>query len=334
MKCKTTIGVIASLVLSLGAMTNAAAEVGDVKVALQFGVGYLPLAVMKHDKLIEKHLKQEGLKDTTVSWSRLANGSAMNDALLSGSLDFAAGGVAPLLILWDKTQGNEKVKAVAALCSMPMYINTNNPNVKSLGDFTDKDRIAIAGAGSSIETIVLWMEAAKLYGADNYRHFDSIMVNLPHPEGMDALLSKNAITAQFTSPPFQYTELQHPGIHTVLNSYDVTGPASFLVTWTTSTFRDGNPKVYKAFVDAQHEATDYINHNKRAAAEIYLKEANSKQSVDFILKMLDDPEIRITMTPQAVGKAAHFMHTIGVLKHDPDSWKAVFFPEVHALQGS
>lgn len=334
MKRKTLIAVAASLVLSLGAVADAVAEVSEVKVALQFGIGYLPLAVMKHDKLIEKHLQQEGLKDTTVSWSRLANGAAMNDALLSGSLHFAAGGVGPLLILWDKTQGSKDVKAVAALCSMPMYINTNNPKVKSLADFTDKDRIAIAGAGSSIETIVLWMAAAKLYGADNYRHFDSIMVNLPHPAGMDALLSKNTVTAQFTAPPFQYMELQHEGIRTVLNSYDVTGPATFLTTWTTSTFRDSNPKTYKAFVAAQKEATDYINHNKRAAAEIYIKEANSKQSADFILKMLNDPEIHITMAPQAVKKAADFMHQIGVLKHDPQSWKAVFFPEVHALQGS
>ncbi|HET7635020.1 MAG TPA: ABC transporter substrate-binding protein [Burkholderiales bacterium] len=334
MKCKTLIGIAASLVLTVGAITNAVAALSEVKVALQYGIGYLPLTVMKHNKLIEKHLKQEGLKDTKVVWSRLANGAAMNDALLSGSLHFAAGGVGPLLIMWDKTHGHKDVKGIAALCSMPMFINTNDPKVKSIKDLTDKDRIAIAGAGSSIETVVLWMAAAKIYGQDNYRHFDPIMVNLPHPAGMDALLSKHTVTAQFTSPPYQYMELEHPGIHTILNSYDITGTATFLTTWTTSAMRKDNPKVYKAFYDAQKEATEFINHNKKKSAEIYVEDLHSKMKPEFILKMLNDPQIHITMTPQAVKKAADFMQKIGVIKHDPKSWKDVYFPDVHDLKGS
>lgn len=333
-RCKALAAILVVCLGSLVVAPDASAAVSEVKVALQYGVGYLPLAVMRHDKLLEKHLKQEGLQHTAVTWARLANGSAMNDALLSGDLNFAAGGVAPFLIMWDRTRGHGDVKAIAALCSMPMFINTNDPAIKSVGDLTSKDRIAVAGAGSSIETIVLWMEAAKLHGADNYRHFDPMMVNLPHPAGMAALLSKKDITAQFTSPPFQYMELQHPGIHTILNSYDVTGPATFLVTWTTSTFRKKNPKVYKAFFAAQKEATELINKDKRAAARIYIEESESKESPDFIEKILNDPQIRITLAPQAVKKTADFMHQVGQLKADPASWKVLFFPEVHNLHGS
>ena len=126
-------GVAAVAALSAAIPARAAqAEVAEFRVALQFGIGYLPLAIMKQNQLIEKHLKAAGLSETKVIWSQLGSGQPMNDALLSGSLHIASGGVAPFLILWGRTQGNLNVKAVAALCSMPMYLVTNNPNVKSI----------------------------------------------------------------------------------------------------------------------------------------------------------------------------------------------------------
>ena len=40
---------------------RAGAEVSELTVALQFGIGYLPPAIMKHNALVEKHLKAAGL---------------------------------------------------------------------------------------------------------------------------------------------------------------------------------------------------------------------------------------------------------------------------------
>ena len=310
------------------------AEVNEFRVALQYGIGYLPLAIMKQSQLIEKHLKSAGLADTKVTWSRLGSGQPMNDALLSGSLHIASGGVAPFLILWGRTQGNLNVKAVAALCSMPMYLVTNNPNVKSIRDFTEKDRISMAGAGTSIQTLVLQMAAAKEFGDANYNKFGTLYRNLSHPDGLAAFLSGQEITAYFSSPPFQYQALAKPGVRRILNSYDVTGPATFLVAWATGKFRQENPRTYQAFFNAYKEAVDWINANKRAAAELYVKESNDKSGVDAIVKMLEDPEIRITLTPENTMKYAEFMHKVGTLKQKPASWKDLYFPEVHQLPGS
>jgi NitT/TauT family transport system substrate-binding protein len=230
---------------------------------------------------------------------------------------------------------NLKVKGVAALSSMPMYLNANQARLKSLADFTDQDRIAIASAGSSIETLILQMAAAKQFGTQNYRKFDRLMVNLPHPDGMTALLSRSGVTAQFTAPPYQYLELKHPGIHRVLNSYDVTGgPATFLVVWTTSAFRAQNPKTYKAYYDALCEAVDFINHHKRAAAQIYVQDEKGTETVDDILAMLNDPEIRVTQVPQHMLAYADVMYRLGTIKHRPASWKELFFPEAYASGGS
>jgi NitT/TauT family transport system substrate-binding protein len=296
----------------------------------------MQLTLMKHDKLVEKHLANEGLKGTKVTWARLGAGAAANDALLSGGLHFAAGGTAPAFLLWDRTRTSLGVHGVSALSSMPNLLVTRNPNVKTIQDFTDKDRIAMAGAGSSVQTIYLQMAAAKAFGQENYRKLNPLMVNLPHPEGLRALLSgSEAVTSQFTSPPFQQTALENPGIRTVLNSYDIMGgPNTFLMVWATKKFRDENPKSYKAVVAALKEATEAINADKRRAAEIYAKEGGGKEDVEKLLKIMNDPQVRYTMAPEAVLPYAQFMHEVGTLKNRPTSWKDLFFPEVHHLPGS
>ena len=327
---------MAAAIAALAASTMAAAEVDEVKMMSQYGIGYMQLTLMKHDKLVEKHLAQEGLSNTKVTWARLGAGAAANDALLSGSLHFAAGGTGPAFILWDKTVGNLDVKGVAALSSMPCLLVTRDAAVKTIADFTDKDRISMAGAGSSVQTVYLQMAVAKQWGIDNYKKLNPIFVNLPHPEGLRALLSgSSAVTAQFTSPPFQQIALENPGIHTVLNSYDVMGGANtFLMVWATTKFRDENPKTYKAVVDALKEATDAVNADKKRAAEVYAQEGGNKEKVDFLLKIMNDPQVHYTMAPENVLPYAQFMHKVGTLKHEPKSWKDLFFPEVHNLPGS
>ena len=102
------------------------AEVSEIKVAQQYGISYLPLMLMEEGKLIEKHAKAAGI-DLTVSWVKFAGGNVMNDAIISGDLAFASGGVAPLVTIWARTRGTLDVKAVSAINSMPLYLNSRNP---------------------------------------------------------------------------------------------------------------------------------------------------------------------------------------------------------------
>jgi NitT/TauT family transport system substrate-binding protein len=326
------VALTALLVLCTGA---ARAEMGEIKVAQQYGIGYLPLMIMEEQKLIEKHARAAGV-DVTVGWVRFAGGNVMNDALLSGSLQFASGGVGPLVTLWARTRGNLDVRGVAALNSMPLYLNTRNPNVRTIRDFTDKDRIALPAVKVSIQAVTLQMAAEKAFGEGQQNRLDPLTVTLSHPDAQTALLSgQSEITAHFGSPPFQYQQLEKPAIHTVLNSYEVLGgPATFNTVWTSAKFRTENPKLYDAFVKALDEAMAFINRDKRAAAEAYLRISKDKDSVDHILRMLDDPQIVFTTAPQNVMKYVDFMQKTGTIKPRPDSWKDLFFPNAHGLQGS
>jgi NitT/TauT family transport system substrate-binding protein len=311
------------------------AELAEIKVAQQYGISYLPLMLMEEQKLIEKHAKAAGV-DVKVGWAKFAGGNVMNDALLSNSLQFASGGVGPLVTLWARTRGNLDVKAVSAINSMPLYLNTRNPNVKTIKDFTEKDKIALPAVKVSIQAVTLQMAAEKAFGEGQQGKLDALTVSLSHPDAQVALLSgASEITAHFGSPPFQYQQLEKPGIRTVLSSYEVLGgPATFNVVWTTSKFRSENPKLYDAFVKALDEATAIINQDKKAAAEAYLRISKDKDTVADILAMLNDPAIVYTTTPQNVMKYVDFMNKIGSIKVKPDSWKDLFFPNIHGAAGS
>ena len=324
------------LAVGLAALpASAFAEAAEIKVAQQYGIGYLPLMIMEEQKLIEKYAKANGV-DVSVSWAKFAGGNVMNDALLSNSMQFASGGVGPFVTLWSRTRGGLDVKAVAAINSMPLLLNTRNPGVKTIRDFTDKDKIALPAAKISIQAITLQMAAEKAFGEGQQSRLDPLTVSLSHPDAQAALLSgQSEITAHFSSPPFQYQQLKNPAIHTVLNSYDVLGgPATFNVVWTTSKFRTENPKVYDAFVKALDEATAMINQDHRWAAEAYLRISRDKDTVQQIQAMLDDPAIVYTTTPQNVMKYVDFMLKTGAIKTRPESWKDLFFPNVHNLPGS
>src|SRR5437764_1978754 len=162
-------------------ITAARAEMAEINVAQQYGISYLPLMLMEEKKLIEKHAKAGGV-DVKVGWAKFAGGNVMNDALLSGSLHFASGGVAPLVTLWARTRGNLDVKGVGALNSMPLYLNTRNPAVKTIKDFTDKDRIALPAVKVSIQAVTLQMAAEQAFGAGQQYRLDPLTVTLSHPD--------------------------------------------------------------------------------------------------------------------------------------------------------
>jgi len=334
---KTIAGACLALAMLAGAGAPARAEVTELRVAQQPGISYLSLLVMQDRKLVEKHAKAAGLDELKVTWSTFAGGNVMNDALLSGVLHFASGGVGPMVTMWARTQKNLKVKAVSAINSMPLYLTTRNPAVKTIKDFTPKDKIALPAVRVSIQAVTLQMAAEQAFGEGQQNRLDPLTVSLSHPDAMTAMLSRSGeVTAHFTSPPFQEAELREPDVHRVLSSYEVLGgPATFNLVWTTQKFHDENPKVYGAFLAALQEATDLINQDKKQAAREYLRISGDKRnSLEDIVKLLENPEIVYTLTPNNVMKYVDFMHKVGSIKVRPDSWKDMFFPNAHGLSGS
>jgi NitT/TauT family transport system substrate-binding protein len=323
--------VLASLTIALPAHAE-----GRIRVAQQFGIAYLILDVARDQKLIEKHGKKQGL-DIAVEWASISGATAMNEALLAGALDIVSAGVPPMLTLWDKTYGKQNVKAVAALGSLPNYLLSNNPNVKTLRDLSEKDRIAVPAAGVGFQSRTLQIETARQFGPAEYKKFDTISVSLPHPDASSALIAGGSeITTHFSSAPFYYQALAaNKNVHKVISSYDILGgKATFNVLYTTQKFHDENPKTYKAFYDALVEAAQFIRADKRKAAETFIRVQKSNLSPDLVQKILEDKENDFTVSPQRTYVYAEELHKLGILKNKAGSWKDYFFSEVYVQPGS
>ena len=301
------------------------------------GVGFLPLHIMREQNLIEKHGAEAGLTDLTVEWIDLGGPSAMNDALLSRSVDFIAAGPPAFLTLWDRTRNSLAVQGVAAISALPMYLNTRSETFTSLDDISDTDKIALTAIKVSIPAIAMQMYAAEQYGTEQAERFDRYTVSMAHPDGVVTMLSgSDDITAHFTSPPFHQREIQDPDIRTIMTTDDVMGGATtFTMLSTTSAFHDGNPEIIAAVIAALEEAQQFILDDPEGAADILIQvQGNAGLSQSEIAALLQDPDIHFTTTPQNVKRYADFMYSIGTLSQQADSWRDFFIEEISQLPGS
>ena len=328
--------IAAMTALAIGSATTMAAAAAEIRLAEQFSMGYLQFNIMKRDKLIEKYAAQRGLKDFKVSWQRFNGPVAMNEALLSGSTDIVAGGVPGLITLWDKTQGTSfEVKGICALSSQPFLLNTANPDIKSIRDFGERDRVAVPSIKVSVQAVLLQMAAAAAFGEENYAKLDPLTVSMSPPDATIAMLSgAGGISSAFSVPPFQFQQLEQKNIHTVLSSFDVLGPHTFTVAWTSARFRKDNPELYAAFLDAVKEATAIIAADPKGTAQSWIDDTGSRIPVETVTKVVMGPNVEWTMTPAATMKFAKFMRKVGTTRHEPATWKDMFFPEIGNLNGS
>jgi len=311
------------------------AEATEIRFAQQFSMGYLQFNVMKHRDLLEKHVAAAGLPAMKVSWVTFNGPDMMNDALLSGSIDVASGGMPGLLTIWAKTHGtSQEVRGVASMSQQPLLLVSRNPKVHSISDLTSADRIALPAVKVSAQAVLLEMAAAKAWGDSAYDKLDGLTFSLSPPDATAGILSGSAdFNAAFTVPPYQNMQLRDPA-HTVLSSFDVIGPSSGGTAWTSKRFHDANPKLYRALLDAMQEASEFIAAHPKDVVAYYA--ADSKARIDTALMegLMEDPHFKYTLTPHSSMQWATFMHKVGRIKVAPQSWKDLFWPEIHDLDGS
>ena len=326
-------------VLALPALIrSASAQTTTVRVGKQYGLPFLPQMVMEEQKLIEKHAAQQGVPGLKAEWLTMSGPGALNDALLGGQMEFVNVAAPSLGTLWDKTFGTPiEVHGLCAVQSMPYVLCTRNAAVKTIADFTPNDRIAVPTVKISGQAMALQMAAAKLWGPDQYERLDALTVSMAHPDAMQAMLSgRSEITGHFAVSPFHYYELATPGIHQVLKSYDTLGGKHTNgIQVATRRFHEANPGICAAVLNAHNEANAFINAHPRDAAQIYVALTKDRRNpVDELARMVADPDVDYTTTPANVMKLIEFMHKAGRIKRMPGSWKELFFPDVHGVQGS
>jgi NitT/TauT family transport system substrate-binding protein len=328
--------ILAATLAALPLVSTARAETNEVRFAQQFAFTYLHLNVMKNQKLVEKHAAALGIPDLKVTFAQFSGGDAMNDALISGAVDFVCGGAPGLLYLWDRTKGTQnEVRGVTALGYFELLLNTRSDRIKGIEDFRDNDKIALSAVKVSGQALILQMAAARKWGIENWERLDKFTFPLPPPDQAAGMLSNNpAFETSFASPPFTLMQLKNPAVRTILKSSDIVGNATSSVWWSSKRFHDANPKVYQAVINATKEAQAFIDKDLHTAVEYYVKDSGAKTSVDDVVAMLRTPGMGFHVAPDGFMVYAEFLNKVGRLKNKPASWKDLFWPEIHDLKGS
>jgi NitT/TauT family transport system substrate-binding protein len=316
----------AGYILCGAAQTPAAAEADHVVIADQIGLLYLPLRVAVEEKLIEKHAKADGLGDVTVTLRQFSGGGAVNTAILSGSVDIAAGGIPPLLKIWEKTKGTPtEVRAMIALTHMAYKLFTIDPRIKTIDDYLKYSdaKIAVPSAKASTQAVTLEMEAEKKFGPGKAFVLDPLTVSVPHPQAYAAMMSGALPTkSHFATLPFSYDYTHNPEVHLVFSSYDLVGPHTGVVLYNTRKWKEENPKLFKAVAEAFDEAHTWIKDHPSEAADLFIHTDKSTHTAAQIREMITDKsEIEYRPDMRGTYVYAEFLHRIGDMATLPESWK-------------
>ena len=207
--------------------------------------------------------------------------------------------------------------------------------MKTIKDFTDKDRIALPAVKVSIQAVTLQMAAEKAFGPGQHGKLDHLTVSLGHPDGMAQMMSgRSEITAHFSSAPFQYQQLEDKRVRKVLDSYEVLGgPHTFNSVWTTSKFYNENRKIVQAFLAALDDAMKQIAADPAGAAALWVKAEGSKLSPAEAERIIRLPENEWTTVPKKIMDYADYMSRVGMLPVKPSSWRDVYFRGVASAAG-
>ena len=296
--------------------TNTAAG-GSINIAEQYGLAYAPLQIAKELKLIEKNLP-----GVQVNWKQLGNTAAIREAMLANEVDAGFMAIPPFLIGWDKGMD---WKIACGLSTSPVSLVTNKKEIKSIKDFTHKDRIALPQPGS-VQHILLSMACERELG--DPKKLDNLLVTLTHPDGMNALLSKQDITAHFTTPPYLTKELEIPGMNEILNGRQAAGEDfTFIVGVTTQKFHDKSPKAYAALLKAMDEAMGFMESNREEAVQILSKQY--EMSVEEVEKNLGMEGTGYSTLVKGIDIFAGFMERNGYISRLPKNTEEVLWEDVN-----
>ncbi len=313
-------GIIVILLLSLiltGCMNkNSSKDKSTIKIAEQYGLAYAPLQIMKDKKILEKNLPQ-----ANIEWKQLGNTAAIREAMVVNQVDIGFMAIPPFLIGWDNGM---EWKIATGLSSIPVGLVTYKENIQTIEDFKKDHRIVLPQPGS-VQHILLSMACENVFGDPN--KLDDLLVTMPHPDGMNALLMKKDITAHFTSPPYLFKELEDKDMHEILTGKEAMGKDfTFIIGATTKEFYENNLEGYKAFIKSVDEAIRFINENPEESSEILAKEYELPK--DEVLKYITNKDTDYSKQIKGLNEFAQFMKKNNFMSKSLEEIKDVMWDEV------
>lgn len=271
-----------------------------LRLAMQYGMQYAPVYVMK-----EMGYLQQLLPGATLEWDQLAGGSAMNDALISGSLDVAFMGIPPALIAIDK---GATYRVACGICVPPAELMVSaDSGITSLSDLNKAGvTIAVPSIGS-VQDIMLSIACRDQLGDGS-----ALSDNLVAMGNSDAYAAfqTGSVTAHFASMPYIAYE-EADGMTSILSADDCGGGASIVCVCTEDIHE--NEAVYSAILEALQEAVDLINSQSDGVLQIVA--SNENCTADEARTYLNWPGTIYTEDVHSLTRLGEFMAQESYLKN-------------------
>jgi NitT/TauT family transport system substrate-binding protein len=307
-----------------------------VRFVQQRGLLYIPVDLMVSGGILQQEASKLGLGKVEATATALSGPGPVLDAILSGAADYGTAALPSLLTVWEKTRGSaNEVKAVGAVSNGAMTLYTINPNVKTLADFGEQDRIAVPTVRLSFNAMMLQMAAEQLWG-DPHR-LDHLTVALGHPDAVTALSAgygKATVTAHIAVQPFTDRGLKLPGAHVITDSRKVFGgPLTQITLLASKQTKEKNAVLFQAVANALEASIRVANADKRQAAALWKEVQKAPESLDDLVAQLNDPGFEFTARPQRIGHFTAFLNRIGTLKTKVQDWKELFWETAHQQLG-
>lgn len=298
-----------------GCSAKKEAKKNTFTIAEQFGIAYAPLNIMKELGYLEKKLP-----DVNIEWKQFGGPTAIREGMLNGEIDFGFMGISPVLIGIDNGMD---WKYATGISSNQVAIVTDRPELKSLADFTPKDKIAILSPGCTQHVLLCMLAEQQLFDA---RCLDNQTVSMSHPDATNALISNTEIAAHVATPPYIQEELSY-GMHIIADGEDIMGePFTFISGVAMNDFYKSHRDWYDAFIEALEESIDYINNDmdnavKKLAPVYGISQEELKEQMSY------NGTIYSTQLT-GVEKMSEAMARMGFIKKAP-AFKDIIFDNVN-----
>src|SRR5664279_1421652 len=268
-------------------------EVSSIVLISQTGLPYLPMMVMDHFKLIEKHAGKLGVPSLKPEFKSMGGTQSLIDALLSGQMNFGVTGVPGLAVLWDKTAGTpNEVRALSAVQSMPFMLVTNRETIKTI---TRPHPDAATSVMSKATEVNSHYSVAPFY----YYELATAGVH-------NVLKSYDTLGGPATN-----------GVMLMTKKFRDANPK--VTSAVYAALSEAEDFINKTPGEAAQIYIKFANEKRSSQAEM--------------TKFIADPDNVWTTTPQQTMTFANFMHSVGTMKRQPSSWKDLYMPESHELKG-
>lgn len=314
-KIKTLLPVLLLLLAPFTFWGCREAEPDSIGIAEQYGIAYAPLTIMKEMGFLEQQLP-----GVAIRWQQFGGPTAIRESMLNGEVDFGFMGVAPVLIGIDSGM---EWKYATGISFNEVAIVTESPDIQTLADFTEKDRIAILSPGCT-QHILLCMLADRQLG--DPMALDSRLVSMSHPDALQALLSGTEITAHVATPPYIQQEVA-AGMSVMATGEEIMGmPFTFICGVAMTDFYENHRDWYDAFLRALDESIDYLNENMEECVRILAPVYGISE--DALMEQMTWNGTIYSNRLEGIPELSAAMQKMGLTKGNPD-FESIIFDNVN-----